>query len=339
MTTTIVDIARTVGVSHPVVSKVLHGGKSNVGVSPELRRKIESVAAELGYRPHAASRALRNKRFQNIGVLMGGVEEKFFLPQATLSALTRTLAGQSYACSLLCAPELDPRKLLDNAMVNTHQVDSLIISYVAEVPDSVLAELDRLGLPIVWMNRRGCQNTVTMNERQAAAMLVDHLADLGHERVMFVDYSTGLGGPHVQQRLEGFEDASHRRGVDPLVMASRRVPRSERFEAIRAWLSKPGRPGAVIANSMSAAQAILQTALHLRLDVPGDIAIASFDDGTAYNVTIPTMTVAISPQDQLGATAAAMAIELAENPGRRVDGRVLPFTLIPGGSTGRRNPS
>jgi LacI family transcriptional regulator len=334
MTVTITDIARRVGVSHPVVSKVLHGGKSNVGVSVALRSRIMQVATELDYRPNAASRALRSQRFGAVGILMGGSEDNVHLPQATLSSLTRTLSAHDQTCALVCAT-LDPQKLTATPLLRSRRLDVLIVSYTVAVPDDLREALHRLGLPLVWMHNLAPSDSVALDERDACEQLVHHLADLGHKRLLFVDYSSTLEAPSTRLRLTGLENACHSRNIDPSMMVTRRVPRAERFEATKHWLTRRNRPRAVIANSMHNAEAILQTALHLGLRVPQDLSIATFDDGTAHDVCIPAMTAVLAPQSALGQAAADMALLKAASPSKPLGNRLLKFTLSVGASTAR----
>jgi LacI family transcriptional regulator len=334
MTVTITDIARRVGVSHPVVSKVLHGGKSNVGVSVALRSRIMQVATELDYRPNAASRALRSQRFGAVGILMGGSEDNVHLPQATLSSLTRTLSAHDQTCALVCAT-LDPQKLTATPLLRSRRLDVLIVSYTVAVPDELREALTRLGLPLVWMHNLAPSDSVALDERDACEQLVDHLADLGHKRLLFVDYSSTLEAPSNRMRLSGLENACQRRNIDPSMMVTRRVPRHERFEATKQWLTRRNRPRAVIANTMHTAEAILQSALHLGVRVPQDLSIATFDDGTAHDVCIPSMTAVLAPQAALGQAAADMALLKAASPTKALDNQLLKFTLSVGGSTAR----
>ena len=63
MSVTTADIARMVGVSQPVVSKVLHGGRTNIRVSQATRERVLAVASQHGYRRNTAARAMRTGRF------------------------------------------------------------------------------------------------------------------------------------------------------------------------------------------------------------------------------------------------------------------------------------
>ncbi|WP_432797834.1 LacI family DNA-binding transcriptional regulator [Poriferisphaera sp. WC338] len=333
MSVTISDIAKRAGVSHPVVSKVLHGGRSNVGVSEQTRLRIEKMARDLGYRPHAAGLALRQRKHERIGVLVGGAEEAIHLPQATLAAMTATLTQHNYTGAMVCSGALAKDDLLQSPLFRTSQLDGLIVSYAKEPNDQVLEAIESLGLPSIWINRALDHESVSMDEGNATRMLVEHLASRGYRKILFADYSCGLQTPHAMERFQAFERAAHEHDLEPSVMASQAYERHERVDVTKQWMSRKHRPDAVIANSAKSAMAMLIAAMQMGLRVPEDIAIATYDDGTFWNVPEPQLTAAVSPIFELGRVAAEMAVQKAKQPRKQLDSVLLPYELKIGGTT------
>ncbi|MFB6489565.1 LacI family DNA-binding transcriptional regulator, partial [Xanthomonas perforans] len=62
---TVQDVAEAAGVSRQTVSNVLN---SPGIVAPPTRELVESVIADLGYRPHASARRLRTRKSSTIGI-------------------------------------------------------------------------------------------------------------------------------------------------------------------------------------------------------------------------------------------------------------------------------
>ncbi len=333
MSVTIVDIAKSVGVSHPVVSKVLNGGRGTSNASESTRQKILDAARQLGYRPHAASQALRKQEFRNVGILMGG-DTEFYLPQKTMAALAQALSIQGYTSSLVCTEEFDAEHLLASPLLRDHTVDVLLIGYVYETPITVVEAVERLGVSTIWLNRSVASDAVYVDEADGAGQLVSHLASLGHQRITFVDYS-GEGGqnPVVAERLKGMGIRGEELGVDISYVTHKRVPRGTRKPVAKAWLSRKNRANAVICNSLSSAQLMMQAAIELQIDVPGDLAITTFDNGIDHRITEPGITCAVRPDTLFGEEAAALALEKAKSPTKSVDSKRLQFTLDVCGST------
>src|SRR5271154_1354586 len=61
------EIAQRAGVSRSTVSYALSGKRT---VSADTRRRIQEVIDELGYRPNAAARALKEGRSRTIGLVI-----------------------------------------------------------------------------------------------------------------------------------------------------------------------------------------------------------------------------------------------------------------------------
>lgn len=67
---TLKEVADQAGVSVITASRVLNGGRSGLPVSEATRQRVETSAAELGYRPHASGRTLRTRRTGQVGTLV-----------------------------------------------------------------------------------------------------------------------------------------------------------------------------------------------------------------------------------------------------------------------------
>ena len=72
---TIHDVAERAGVSKSLVSLVLRGSSK---VSSDRRAAVDRAITELGYRPNAAARTLREGRSRAIGVLLNDVRHPWF---------------------------------------------------------------------------------------------------------------------------------------------------------------------------------------------------------------------------------------------------------------------
>ncbi|MFG0251226.1 MAG: LacI family DNA-binding transcriptional regulator [Phycisphaeraceae bacterium JB051] len=324
---TITDIAKHVGVSHPVVSKVLSGGKGTANASETTRQKILEAARELGYRPHAASRALRNQQFRNVGILMGG-DGDFYLPQRLMAKLAQCLSVEDYTCTLLCMEQFTADQLLACPLVRDRLVDVLLIGYVYEPPREVVEVINRLGISVIWLNRVAEFDAIYVDEYQAAFDLVEHLAQQGHQRITLVDYS-GEGGqnPVYANRMQGIGQAAENNNIEVTYLIHKRLERGNRKQDAKRWLTLPNRSSAVISHSLSAAQVILLAAVEMGLSIPDDLAIASFDHGSSHLITEPAITCAMRPEEAFGQAAAKLALLKAKQPDTPIPSTKLSFTL------------
>src|SRR5437868_12840226 len=72
---TIGDVAKRAGVSDATVSRVL---SNKPYVRAQVRERVLSAVAELGYHPSRVARSLRNSRSSIIGLIISDIQNSFF---------------------------------------------------------------------------------------------------------------------------------------------------------------------------------------------------------------------------------------------------------------------
>ncbi|MBI1337536.1 MAG: LacI family DNA-binding transcriptional regulator [Phycisphaera sp.] len=329
-------IADKVGVSVPVVSKVLNGGRSTVGVGEETRQRIEQVAARLGYQGRSLPRNTPNiPRGQTVAlVLLDTDTDHQPVTQPFLTALCRTLMQREYHCALICCARIDQKNITQHPLLREKHADAVILPRVADLPEGVRSSLRSLGLPTVSMHVAQPYGSVYLDEAGAARERVEHLVGLGHDAITYIDFNHDHTAPGtVDERVRGFEEACHQHHVKSSRQVHKMVGRGRRAAFTREWLTVTGRPHALIVDTCAAAQVVIQTAKEAGWSVPGDLAVASFDDGTYATANEPAITCAMAPLAELGHAAAEMAIQLTTNPSGKMISKLLPYTLHVGGST------
>ena len=122
------DIATAAGVSLSTVSRAL---ADSPRVKPETRRRIQTLAAEMGYLPNAIARGLATKRSNTIGVVVMDIVDSF------IAELVRTIDNTAldYGYSVIlshCGADPD-RELAAVRILRQQRVDGIIVpdSYVA----------------------------------------------------------------------------------------------------------------------------------------------------------------------------------------------------------------
>jgi len=266
------DVASGAGVSTGTVSLVLRG---EPGPSTETRRRVLETAAALGYRPDRTASLLARRRSRLLGVLVDPhssfhaelVEELDAAAQAAgydivLSPLTR-VRDESRAIETL----LDFRS-------------EALILLGPGIPAARLAQLAEQ-LPAVVVGRR-LSPLVTDVVRAADAagigQAVDHLADLGHQQIVFVDGGRGPGTIATDRR-RGYRTAMRRRDLERFV----RVLPGDHTEiagiaAAECLLREADLPTAVITYNDRCAVGLLDALTRAGVPVPGHVSVVGYDD-------------------------------------------------------------
>ena len=161
------------------------------------------------------------------------------------------------------------------------------------LPDAVLIS-SHLGLP-------GLRRIGTDNHAGARAM-VEHLVALGHRRIAFV---SGPPGNHeAEERLRGYRDALAAllpNAAEDILPGDFREPSGE--AAGRALLARPVLPDAVFAANDVMALGCLAAFNAAGVAVPGEIALAGFDDIPLARYVPPGLTTMRMDIAALGADA------------------------------------
>lgn len=311
MTATIKDVAREAKVSVASVSRALNGMG---GVTPATEQRIREAAARLRYVPHGAARSLITRRTHAIGALLPDLHGEFF------SELIRglDLEARSHGLHLLVSSSHDGA---DDAAVALRamqgRVDGIVILSSPHVDAAFLKANLPEGLPAVLLNsdvKDGADAVLNIDNFAGTYAMVRHLVTVGHEVIAFI------GGPKdnydAQQREAGFRAAMAELAPNThLRIAAGDFSESSGYSAARALLAGKTRPQAVFAANDMMAMGCLQAFKEAGLDVPGDIALAGFDDiPIARYVTPPLSTVRVRIAE-LGKNAMELLADLMDRPG------------------------
>jgi LacI family transcriptional regulator len=303
---TIRDVARRAEVSVASVSRALNGLDN---VRAETRERILAAAAELGYVPHAGARSLSLARAYAIGVVLPDLHGEFF--SECVRGMDREASRRGYLL-LLSNMHDDPDQAAIALRAMRGRVDGLLVM-APHVEHDALAHTLPSALPAVLINCQGeidSRPALRFDNRAGSEAMVEHLVANGYRHIVHV------AGPETnvdaQERLEGYRTAMHRHGRDPRVIGGN-FSEEAGEAAARTILSGSAPVDAVFAANDMMAIGCLHTLRGAGKDVPGDIAVAGFDDvPLARYLALTTMRVKIA---EIGARAVARLIEMLDGKG------------------------
>ena len=306
---TIKDVARQAGVSVASVSRALNGHDN---VTVETRERIEAIARELRYRPHAAARSLITRRTDTIGAVLPDLYGEFF------SELIRgmDLAARRAGLHLLVSSSHGTAEETALALRTLQgRVDGLLLmSPHAEA--TLLADNLPDHVPTVLVNTRvaGARYPALIVDNHAGAhAMTAHLIARGFRHIALI------GGPEqnfdAQQRRDGYERALAEllSGTAPRVFAGD-FTEAAGYAAAQAIRSADGPVDAIFAANDAMAIGCLFALNEAGLRVPQDIALAGFDDVPMARFMSPPLTTVRLRIADLGERAAARLIGLIEQP-------------------------
>jgi DNA-binding LacI/PurR family transcriptional regulator len=319
------------------VSRVLnHSGKA-FRIAEQTQERVIRAAALLNYEPNAFARGLRKRRSYTIGVMVPEISEGY--SAMVLGGIEDALLEEKYFYFVVShrhrADLLEgyPRLLLSRSVEGIIAVDTPIDQ---DLPVPVVA--------VSGHSRKHHVVTIELDHLRAARFALEHLRELGHQRIAFIKGQTfssdttarwnairricselGLrvhSGLVVQ--LEGVAP-----GSEPGYAATRQLlGRERRFTAIFAFND---------ASAMGAIAALHEAGLH----VPRDVSVVGFDDIPGAATMHPGLTTVRQPLREMGQSAAATLLRLISSaPQRRDQPSILVSpALVRRHSTARAAPS
>ncbi|MFC5910178.1 LacI family DNA-binding transcriptional regulator [Streptacidiphilus monticola] len=327
------DIAVQAGVSEATVSRVLNG---KAGVSAATRQTVLAALDVLGYdRPVK----LRQRSAGLIGLITPELSNPIF--PALAQVIEQVLTRYGYT-PVLCTQT--PGGSTEDELVET-LVDRGVtgIVFVSGLHADTTADHERYarlagrGVPYVLIDGysdRIDAPFVSPDDGAAMRMAVQHLVELGHERI-----GLALGPARfvpVARKVEGFTAALAERGLDATA-AAEFVQHSlftvEGGQAAGNVLLDKGCTAIVCGSDLMAFGAI-RAARGRGLTVPGDVSVVGFDDSPLIAFADPPLTTIRKPVEAMGTAAVdALLEEINRNSVHRAEFVFQP-ELVVRGSTG-----
>ena len=269
---TMEDVAERAGVSRALVSLVM---RDLPQVSDEKRRSVLRAAGELGYRPNLMARNLAQQRTHTVGVLVDDLRNPFF--GEVVDGIEAEAAEHGFRVLILNGHRDAQREL--NAVETFLQLRVEGMALVgARLGDEDLARIGTAS-PCV-MVASGTANpgidTVATDGRRGAELAVEHLAALGHTRIVHMD-----GGANVSaaERRSGYKSGMQTAGIGHLIdVRPAGDDEADALAVIDALLAEDEPPTAIFAFNDLLAAGALNRLDDAGMAVPRDVSLVGFDN-------------------------------------------------------------
>lgn len=316
-------VADRAGTSIATVSLVVNG-KERGRVSEPIAARVRDAVEELGYVVDHAASSLARGSGDLVVLIAPDLSNPFFAEvirgvrdtlddryQLVLSVTER--GAQPGAADVRRFERLRPAGILVDAPAS-HETTSASV-------------------PVVLLDAPDGPGAVNYDLSPGVHDLVAHLRERGHRRVGYLDGTSRAATFGVRRAL--FEAACGAAGITVSEVTARAdltvdAAAAATEHVLEAWQEDD--VTAVVAAADTLAYGVLRVASALGIAVPGELAVAGFDDLPSSSVTAPALTSVALPGAALG-RAAALRL-LAEIDGTEAEPAVLPARLVPRASTG-----
>ena len=300
---TMADLASTLGVSKSTVSRAF--SRPDLLGSRTVTRIVET-AAEIGYVPNRAARALSTGLHGNIAMVVSDISNPFFPP---LIRAAQAEADRSEFCVFLGNSDEDPQQ--EDRLVGRFlsQVEGLVL--VASRLDEARIREHAMRCPLVLVNRdvEGIAR-ILIDSGPAVSDAVAHLAGLGHERLVYV--SGPVSSWSDQERRRAVAASAEAHGMT-LAICHASKPTYEMGRSLATEVVGTGATATVAFDDVTA-QGLMAGLADLGLRVPADMSIVGCDDVLGARTTPPLTTISTASREA-GEHAVALLLQRLQGGG------------------------
>lgn len=328
---TIYDIAKEVGVSPSMVSRVL-SGKGSVG--EKTRERIQAVIDKYDFRPNAMARSLQKNRTKMIGFMIPHIGNEYFSNvyyefekhASENGYMTIVYNGKSDLGTELRILDVFLEARVEGVVImgggaDANELDPAYREAVRKLNDRI---------PCIICNdqahKLGCVGT-HMNTVKATELLAAHLRERGYDSLGILGGSpTTFQSLVFKQHLREYAEAA---GIETRNewMHGISYNYEDGEEAMRELLRENRLPRAVCCINDYVAAGAMSVALEAGLRIPEDIAFTGRDNVTISRIVKPKLTTVSNNYQMLGNTLFQM-IMLRLNGGKPASTLIEPELIV-----------
>ena len=321
------EIGRRAGVSRSTVSRVVNGEPN---VSPQTKKRVESVVAETGYRPHAGARSLASNSTGVLGLVIPSAVATLF-DDPYFGRLVLGISGATNEIQMTLNLFLFGDQADDDAIVSRVVTPGLldgVIVTATTMGNPLIEYLRGTDMPFVVVGRPDDATSVfsvDVDNRGGARTAASHLASLGRQRLALISApsNTTAGIDRRSGFLEGVAGAGL--SLDGRIREGDWTENSGR-EAMQELLAD--RPDGVFAASDRMAVGAVRAITDAGLNCPKDVAVVSFDGLLHPDLASPRLTSISQPVREVGERAVKLLKSVIDRTATIPESVVYPTELV-----------
>ncbi|WP_405166053.1 LacI family transcriptional regulator [Nocardia sp. NBC_01499] len=301
---TMEDVAERAGVSRALVSLVM---RNSPKVSDHRRRAVLEAAKDLGYQPHIMARSLASRTSNIVGVMVSDLRNAFFADVVEGMDSAANESGLKLILNTGRRSAARERTALES-LLSFRPGGIILLSPI--LPAAAIRDAAQQ-TPLVLVSRSSAVadvDTVNDDGEVGAGLAVDHLASLGHRRIVHLDGGSAFT---AAPRRRGYRTAMERHGFEPMVIPSEHTD-SAGAAAVQKLLnifSRDNFPTALVCGNDFNAVGAMSALEEAGLRIPDDVSIVGYDNTSLASLRQVSLTTIDQPRVQMGRLAVEALVE------------------------------
>ena len=323
------DLAKELQVSATTISFILNGKAEEKRISGELVERVLKYVQETGYQRNMIAQSLRTGKSMIIGMLVEDISDPFF------SSISRIIEINAYKLGykiFFSSTENENEKAKALIQIfKDRQVDGYIIAPTPGLEEGI-KELLNDNHPVVLFDRYFPTldtHNIIVDNYGGSYNVVHHFTENGFSNIGLVTLVSDQ--TQMADRLNGYIKAVSEKGYSTIV---EKVPynldESVIKEIVKKFIQENTSLDAILFATNYLAVAGVKAISELGLKIPGDIAVAGFDDNTHFALFSPSITAVAQPVQEISEHIInrLMSLLSGESKKERPETEVLPVTLV-----------
>lgn len=299
------------------ISVVLNGVPRAREIPQKTQDRIFAAAEKLNYRPSHVARTLKNKRSFMVGILAPEISEGY--GALLLNAIGEYLIRHGYFYLVAThgrRPDLleeYPRMLTERSVEGFIAIDTALDR---PLPLATVAISGHAKLPNV--------TNVILDHDLAARLVLEHLAQRGHKRIVFMKGQAFSADS--AERWRATQQAANRLGIKvlpelTLQLTINTFSPTVAYPVMSEFLKKKTGFTALVAYNDFSAIGAIRSLREAGLRVPEDVSVVGFDDVNSAAYQNPSLTTIRQPWEKMAQIAAQTLLDRLK--GKRIPREVL----------------
>ena len=305
---TLKDIAIESGFSIKTVSRAINDYPD---IKKETKEKILEIVMKNDYRPNILAKSLRDRKSYTVGYIISDTMNEFFWDVAY--AIENEF--KKHNCGILtCFSNNDPDIELEALkLLISRQVDGIILAAIGSNCEYIHKIIEEFNIPVVVIDNKvkGLKCNVVLHDNiNGSFLLTKHLLEHGHKDIACI--SGPINETSGKRRVEGFKKALNEFHIKPdneLIMVSDWTILGGYNSMKQLFKNRVKKPTAIFIGNSVMALGALKALRELKLRVPEDVALVSFDSLSFIEATNPPLTTLERSDYKIGQAAAKVLYE------------------------------
>ena len=305
---TIYDLAEKLQLSPATVSRAL---KDHPSINKKTKKKIVDMAEQMGYRSNMFASNLRKSKTNTIGVIIPRLNSHFVA--SVLGAMEKIANDAGYNIIVSQSMESAVKEIANTKTMFDNRVDGLLVSLAYDTDN--IDHFDKFikrGIPVIFFDRVYDDNRslrIVIDNFKTGYDVTSHLLQQGCKRIVHI--TGNLKRNVYAERYNGYRKALNDAGIafsDELLLSGE-LTEAAGTEAADTILAMNPLPDAIFGANDTCTASCMYALKQKKIRIPGDIAIAGFNNDPISRIVEPNLTTVNYPAYQMGEVAAKTLID------------------------------